>query len=527
MNLRLERQYQISMVLANRAARVAVFSLPLGLAILFVVSGCSARRQLTAVPSTETPVPTATPAPVQWIPRTQVGARFVYADGSTLVAVPLGSFTMGHGTADNPAHTVTLSDYWIYSTEVTNQQYRLCVESDACTPPDPTKALLYASFEGANLPVVGITYDQAADYCRAYGGKLPTEAQWERAAGSTSGGIYPWGIADPSCELANTEGCVRKPLSVGSISKGASAFGMLDAAGNVFEWTRDWYDPRYYESSPVGDPLGPLDGKARVIRSSSYRSAAQQIANYARTFASPRTVRDDLGFRCVVADPAAFAPSCTLPGGIDPAQLGSVRFECPNVAVETQSTDCRYGGGATVVIKDDRANDPAASFGGIVGCTLLSGTPGVFPISYRCLRTSTVEISSSCSYAGIGDAVCPTHYAWSSTESVCRWDGSRTTGFNCPAGTFLDPIAHCCSAIPGLADPVAVCPVGELHTTLGDGTSRCLPSAVVAPPPRASAKVAPPVCPGLCSLSAEICALDSLVFCRSTCSCLPIGRKCP
>ena len=95
----------------------------------------------------------------------EVGSSFTYVDGTTLVAVPIGPFLMGHGSADNPEHTVTLSDYWIYATKVTNSQYALCVAQGRCTPPTATDNLNYSAFAGQNDPVVGVTYDQATTYC--------------------------------------------------------------------------------------------------------------------------------------------------------------------------------------------------------------------------------------------------------------------------------------------------------------------------------------------------------------------------
>jgi formylglycine-generating enzyme required for sulfatase activity len=119
----------------------------------------------------------------------KVGSTYLYTDGATLVAVPSGPFKMGHGTADNPEHTVTLSDFWISSTKVTNAQYAICVAQQRCTAPDPLDNPDYAEFGTRNDPVVGVTYDQAEAYCNYLNAALPTEAQWEKASLGSRGPV--------------------------------------------------------------------------------------------------------------------------------------------------------------------------------------------------------------------------------------------------------------------------------------------------------------------------------------------------
>src|SRR5574340_869447 len=133
-------------------------------------------------------------------PEMKVGAAWPYVDGTTLVAVPPGPFTMGHGGLDNPEHQVTLGGFWIYSTKVTNQQYARCVAAGQCDPPSARDNLGYAEFADFNNPVTGVTYDQAAAYCTFVHGRLPTEAEWEKTARGPDGNIYPWGSSSPSCD---------------------------------------------------------------------------------------------------------------------------------------------------------------------------------------------------------------------------------------------------------------------------------------------------------------------------------------
>jgi formylglycine-generating enzyme required for sulfatase activity len=456
-----------------------------------------------------------------------VGATFNYVDGAVLVAVPHGPFVMGHGTADNPEHTETLSDFWIYATEVTNRQYSVCVAQGQCAPPDVTDNPLYAEFGHENDPVVGVTYGQARAYCNFLNADLPTEAQWEKTARGSDALVYPWGDAAPSCELLNFNNCLKHTDSVTGSPKGRSPYGALNMSGNVYEWVQDWYDPVYYENSPPGDPQGPDSGLARGIRSSGYRSTANQSLTYARSFASPADHRRDLGFRCAVQGLSYFAPACQLAGAVAPAGLAAASIDCPNISIGVQASACRYGGGAVVTFSDDHPLDPNASFGGIVGCTLLSGRPGSFPLTYSCRQGSTAVMSSSCMYSGIAGAQCPAHFSVDLASGICKWDGSPTSGLDCPAGEFYDPAYHCCMITTGKLSDFAVCPVGTVFTETGLGQYACLPADSVRTVPPQSKSINPPDCPNNCDLTIELCGARNLVFCSTTCACLSVGVKCP
>lgn len=471
--------------------------------------------------------PTPTVAPVDLSSPMKVGSTFLYADGTTLVAVPSGSFVMGHGTADNPAHTVTLSDFWIYATDVTNHQYSICVAQGRCTPPDPTDNPDYVPFEGSNKPVVGVTYDQAQAYCNWINASLPTEAQWEKAAAGPEGNPYPWGTTQPSCDLLNYNNCVKQTSDVTQFQKGRSYYSALDMSGNVYNWVADWYDPLYYKTSPPGDPPGPDSGRARVTRGSGYRSTDTQTLTYARSFTSPRDHRRDLGFRCAVTRPTYFAPACALAPAIPEAAVSTISVDCPNISISVQTTACRYGGGAIVTFNDDHPQDPNASFGGIVGCTLIAGTPGSYPLSYQCRTASAAVMSSSCTYSGITGAQCPQHFKLDPASGLCMWDGNRTSGIDCPTGEFYDPVRHCCVSATGHAADFPVCPVGLIFTQTASDQYACLPAKSVDHVPQQVASVNPPDCPGVCNLTQEICAQRNLVFCPNTCACLGVGVKCP
>ena len=434
---------------------------------------------------------------------------------------------MGHGSADNPEHRVLLSDFWIFSTEVTNQQYSLCEVQGWCTPPDPMDNPAYRSFEGLNRPVVGVTHDQAAAYCRFMGADLPTEAQWEKAARGPEGFTYPWGEAEPTCDLLNFSNCAGTSVEVVGQPDGASPYGALNMAGNVYEWVADWYDPLYYESSPQGDPQGPQDGRTRVIRSSGFRSNADQSLSYARSNSSPNDHQPDLGFRCAVGDVSFFAPACSLVPTVDVDQMAGASVECPQISIDVQVTACRFGGGAVVTFNNDHPQDPNASFGGIVGCSLLSGQPGTYPLSYECRQASSAVMSSSCTYSGVPDGSCPPHYDLDSATRVCQWNGSRSLGIECPAGEFYDPVAHCCRISTGNVVDFPVCPAGSVFTETVRDAYACIPAREAREAPSLVEQINPPVCGNLCELTVEICGIRNLVFCPTTCACLAVGRKCP
>lgn len=491
-----------------------------------LLASCSPPK--TPVPVTLTaPPPTSTAEPMDLVPPVGLGAAFVYADGTTLVAVPHGEFLMGHGSQEDPEHRVFLSDYWIYSTEVTNAQYALCVAQGWCSAPVSEDNPEYGVFSAAHRPVVGVSYEQAHAYCQFMGGGLPTEAQWEKAARGVDARPYPWGQADPTCHLSNSSGCLKHTDSVLGPAAGRSVYGALNMVGNVYEWVGDWYDPLYYEISAPGDPPGPAEGSVRVIRSSSYRSFGDQLLSYSRSYAGPGDHRPDLGFRCAVADPAGFAPACSLAAVVSASPMNGVTAVCPQVSIDVQVKACRYGGGAVVTFNDDQARDPNASFGGIVGCSLLSGSPGSYPITYECRRSSVAVMTSRCLYEDVPAGSCPAGYSIDSASGRCAWGRARTAGIECPSGEFYDPVSHCCSITTGNPLDFPVCPVGSSLTQTQSDVFSCLPAEFVQSAPAASEAVNPPVCGNLCDLTVELCSIRNLVFCPTTCTCLAVGRKCP
>lgn len=239
-------------------------------------------------------------------------------DGKLMVFVPAGDFLMGSSEADpnadedeKPRHLVYLCSYWIDRTEVTTAEYRRCVEAGRCSP----GGLVSATFIADDLPVVGVNWQQASSYCTWVGARLPTEAEWEKAARGIDGRIYPWGgdfdgsrlnYCDANCvadwrDFDGDDG-YRYTAPVGSFPTGVSPFGALDMSGNVWEWTADWYEADWYHRSPYKNPTGPQSGVQRVIRGGSWLYPAESVRVARRHRDVPTSRYDNIGFRCVVSD---------------------------------------------------------------------------------------------------------------------------------------------------------------------------------------------------------------------------------
>jgi len=227
-------------------------------------------------------------------------------DGMEMVYVPAGEFSMGSEEGDSdekPVHVVSLDAYWIDKFEVSNDQYALCVADGTCSRPSSVKSYRRDSYYGNpaydDYPVVYVNWNQADAYCRWAGGRLPTEAEWEKAARATDERTYPWGDAAPTCSLANYAGCVGDTSEVGSYPAGASPYGAMDMAGNVWEWVADWYDSGYYGKSSLQDPTGPASGSSRVLRGGSWLDAGNSVRSADRDGRNPADAYYNLGFRCV------------------------------------------------------------------------------------------------------------------------------------------------------------------------------------------------------------------------------------
>ncbi len=275
-----------------------------------------------------------------WLPRvSDVGLGGTWtrpSDGMVMVYVPGGTFEMGSTEAEiemaisqckqvrgtctrdfrmreSPQHAVTLDGFWMDQTEVTNAQYRLCVEAGACQAPttcdwgEPT----FGDASKTDHPVGCVGWYGAQAYCEWVGARLPTEAEWEYAARGEQGHTYPWGntfdgtrlnYCDINCQegpWADTtvDDGYAKSAPVGSYPDGASWCGAFDLAGNAWEWVADWLGA--YPSTAQTNPTGPATGSEKVMRGSSWVYDEERVRTAVRDFVVPTERDSPIGFRCV------------------------------------------------------------------------------------------------------------------------------------------------------------------------------------------------------------------------------------
>lgn len=263
---------------------------------------------ITSQPS-EADTPSPTQPSIHPTPMLRIGSTIASdKDGMTLLYVPAGEFTMGsdNGASDEkPVHQVTLDAFWIDQTEVTNAMYAECVDANQCNPPSKTNSYTHSEYFGIsevdNYPVIYVSWRDALAYCSWAGRRLPTEAEWEKAARGTNGNIYPWGNIDPKDTLLNFNSNVGDTTEVGAYPMGASIYGAYDMAGNVWEWVNDWYGETYYQGSPLSNPSGPDSGQYRVLRGGSWviNNSIVRAANRGKS--DPTLAQDYIGFRCAMS----------------------------------------------------------------------------------------------------------------------------------------------------------------------------------------------------------------------------------
>lgn len=300
----------------------------LGLMVLAVIVACvvpapggrtaseSERPTPVAASATGTAAPTGTATPTPSSTPTWTGTEILEATltslpdykadarGVPMAYIPAGVFLMGsdRGSLDEyPIHPVELDAFYIDRYEVTNDLYRACVEAKACQPvrkkSSATRSSYYDNRRYIRYPVLFVDWYMAQTYCEWREARLPTEAEWEKAARGGASVIYPWGDVQ-DCNLANYGGCLRDTSGVTIYDLGASRYGPHHMAGNVWEWVSDWYLEDYYRSSPEENPQGPDTGTEKVLRGGSWKDDYAEIRSVNREAENPLYSSPLIGFRC-------------------------------------------------------------------------------------------------------------------------------------------------------------------------------------------------------------------------------------
>jgi len=224
-----------------------------------------------------------------------------------MVKIPARPFIMGSDSGardEHPAHSVYLNGFWMDRHEVTTAEwnaYAQAMNLPLRSAPD-------------DHPIISVGWPDALAYCQWVGKRLPTEAEWEKAARGTDGRTYPWGEGmertranygtDVCCDVDASDGySLTSP--VGHYPQGESPYGVRDMAGNVWEWVADWYDATYYARSPRRNPQGPSTGTRRVIRSSGWQVETPQVRIFTRVASNPLDRNHSTGFRCAVTLPTS------------------------------------------------------------------------------------------------------------------------------------------------------------------------------------------------------------------------------
>ncbi|HEY5627574.1 MAG TPA: SUMF1/EgtB/PvdO family nonheme iron enzyme [Nitrospira sp.] len=223
-------------------------------------------------------------------------------DGAPMVFVPAGEFIMGSDKGDDdeqPIHRVFLDSFYIDKFEVTNSRYARFVKAMLLEPPwsfaDKDTPIVRA-----DRPVRWVNWMEALGYCLWAGKRLPTEAEWEKAARGPDGRIYPWGNEAPTSAQAvfGLKEGTDTVSQVGNRDAGKSPYGVHDMAGNLYEWTMDWYDDRYYSDLTAINPRGPMQGTSKAQRGGSYTNTPYRLRSTFRTKGDPMEQEHNVGFRC-------------------------------------------------------------------------------------------------------------------------------------------------------------------------------------------------------------------------------------
>ena len=226
------------------------------------------------------------------------------SSGYSMMGAELGDLAADDNT--KPYHLVYLDPFYIDVHEVTNADYAVCVAAGACKEPESsdskTRTGYYTNTVFARFPVLNVTWQDAADYCAFVEKRLPTEAEWERAArGISDGRRYPWGDSSPKMTNMNTSNVPGDTELVNIYTGGLSPYGAADMLGNVSEWVADWYDPQWYEKNERENPQGPASGTQKTVRGSSFETSAGELHSAARAGLDPESFSNTVGFRCALS----------------------------------------------------------------------------------------------------------------------------------------------------------------------------------------------------------------------------------
>jgi formylglycine-generating enzyme required for sulfatase activity len=241
---------------------------------------------------------------------------FAQINDTDMVQVPAGEFVMGCdptnddfcGHPSEILHTVNVDAFEIDKYEVNFRRYQECIDAGACTDPSIGGMFNFGWPNIEMMPVNAVNWHQAKAFCEWDGKRLPTEAEWEKAArGASDTRLYPWGNEAPSCDntvmdtaLAGQLGCgTGNSLNIGSKPAGASPYGAMDMAGNLWEWVNDWYDEDYYANSPTDNPQGPATGSYKITKGGDFFSRQGYEVRIAGKFQYyPTNPSPAIGFRC-------------------------------------------------------------------------------------------------------------------------------------------------------------------------------------------------------------------------------------
>lgn len=266
-----------------------------------IATNIESSKTFTPIPAGKTPTLTSTPTQVLTITPTSLSTEITDAKGVEMILVPAGGFTMGNNKGDGnekPVHTVDLADYYIDRFTVTNASYKVCADTGDCLPPKSSDSATRQSYYGNpvfdNFPVIYVNWFMAKTYCEWRGARLPTEAEWEKAARGTTAGTYPWGENSDKA-FANFDGVDTSPVN--AYEKGKSFYGVYDMAGNVWQWVGSLYQPYPYKSNDGRDD--PSASGARTLRGGSWFSGNYYIRSTNRNKDDPTSAKAVYSFRCV------------------------------------------------------------------------------------------------------------------------------------------------------------------------------------------------------------------------------------